>query len=304
MAGITDPPFRRAVQRFGVSAVWTEMVSSDAVLRNRGVETFDIQGHHVPTVFQLYGRDPHSMAEAAGRVQDRGASAVDINMGCPVRRVVAKGGGAALMKDPLLAARIVAAVRKAVDVAVTVKIRSGWDETSRNASTVARLVEQEGADCVIIHSRSRSKGHSGPVSLDVVRELKELMTIPVIGNGGLFTVHDAEHMLSETECDGLMIARGALGRPWFPAVLLHRLSSAREAPAGETKVGSVIRDHYREQLARLDPLTAVRRMRKHLVWYSRGHPNATQFRIQVMRMEDPSEVLDVVNDFFGQATIQ
>jgi tRNA-dihydrouridine synthase B len=300
MAGITDPPFRRIVQRFGVSAFWTEMISADGiVVSGKTFPTMELDGHDIPTVFQIYGKDPSIMAEAARVLANRGAEALDLNMGCPSRRVVRRGAGAALMRDPLLAGRIVSAVRNAVEIPVSVKIRSGWDETSRNAPAVAKIVEDAGADAVVIHGRSRAKVHSGPACLSLIGQVKRSVRIPVIGNGGITSPEEAAKMLSETGCDGVMIGRGALGRPWLPGTILGTWSPG---PGGMT-FAEVIRPHYEDQVAWRGVPAGVRRMRKHLVWYSRGFPEAAAFRRTVLRLEDPRKVIGSIEEFFGKEVI-
>ena len=206
LSGITDPAFRQIVQRFQVGAVWTEMISADGLVRcRRKFHTMDLSGHRVPTVFQISGKDPGAMGEAARIVQDSGAAAVDLNMGCPANKIVRKGAGAALMRDRDLASRIVRSVRDAVSIAVTVKIRSGWDEQTRNAEQMAQDLEREGADAIIVHSRVRTQRHSGPASLSVIRKVKEAVRIPVIGNGGLFDIHDAVRMKTKLSTLLLMV---------------------------------------------------------------------------------------------------
>jgi len=304
MAGITDPPFRRIVQSFGVSALWTEMISAHGLLTAPGrFRTLKLGGHTVPTIFQISGNEPGMMAEAARGLQDLGAAAIDINMGCPARRIVCNGAGAALMKNLPLAGKIVAAVRMGVKIPVTAKIRSGWNDQTHNAPALARIIEDEGADAVIIHSRSYSNKHSGPASLKVIEEVKQAVKIPVIGNGGIQDVRDAETMLGMTGCDGVMVGRGALGRPWFPSLIMSRFLF-RPTNVGPVKTFlEVIRDHFRFQMELWDVLYAVRRMRKHLAWYSRGFPNGTEFRRRVFREDDPTRVLNCVEEFFGRALI-
>jgi tRNA-dihydrouridine synthase B len=305
MAGITNPPFRRMVQHFGVSALWTEMISAKGMLMSRAAcRTTELVGHSVPTVFQLFGADPAVMAEAARRIEAMGAAAVDVNMGCPVKKVVVKGAGAALMNNVPLAGRIVAAIRKAVGIALTVKIRSGWDEAHQNAAEVARCVESEGADAVIVHSRTRSREHSGPPSLSILHEVKNTVKIPVIGNGGIVEVEDAKRMLSSTGCDGVMVGRGALGRPWLLAWILSGLGFATGRPTQGMRLLDVIRMHFQYQLEWLDFLTAVRCMRKHLAWYSRGLPDSTEFRRTVFREDDPDRVLELLERWFGEAVVE
>jgi tRNA-dihydrouridine synthase B len=305
MAGITDTAFRKVVQQFGVSAVWTEMISAQGVLKNRhAFRTMDLDGHVVPTVFQIYGRDPDVMAEAARVVVDQGAVAVDINMGCPARKIVFKGSGAALMQNVPLASRIVRSVRRAAPVALTVKIRSGWSEQDQNAPELARAMEAEGADAVIVHSRSRSVRHSGPVSMDILREVKNAVQIPVIGNGGIAGIHDALDMMKRSGCEGVMVGRGALGRPWAPGRILKALAKGSSVEERTISLSGVIRTHFRYQLEAIEGLRAVRRMRKHLVWYSNGLSCGAEFRRQVFRVEEPEEVMQLVEKWFDRVTAQ
>jgi tRNA-dihydrouridine synthase B len=305
MAGITNPPFRRMVQHFGVSALWTEMISARGMLMSRNAcRTAELVGHETPTVFQIFGADPEIMAEAARRIEAMGAAAVDVNMGCPVRKVVVKGAGAALMNNVPLAGSIVAAIRKAIGIALTVKIRSGWDEFHQNAAEVAHCVESEGADAVIVHSRTRSREHSGPPSLSVLQEVKAAVRIPVIGNGGIVHVEDAVRMLSHTGCDGVMIGRGVLGRPWLPAWVLNGLGFVGHRPAQGMRLLDVIRMHFQYQIECLGFLTAVRTMRKHLAWYSRGLPDSTEFRRTVFREDAPDRVMELLEQWFGDAIVE
>ncbi len=304
MSGVTDPPFRRMVQQFGVSAVWTEMISAHGLVASgKRFRTMELSGHHVPTVFQLYGHDPAVMAEAAVKLQDYGAAAVDLNMGCPARKVVGRGEGAALMKDLPLAARIVSAVRKVLDAALTVKIRSGWDDGNSNAPALAKVIEAEGADGIVVHARSRASRHSGPASLEVVASVKDAVKIPVIGNGGVLSEKDALAMTSLSGCDGVMVGRGALGRPWLPCKILGRLSNGSFAFPTSMTVCDVIDRHFTYQLQWAVPSVAVREMRKHLVWYSAGFAGAATFRRQVLRLDDVTRVMEAVRDFFGKVVV-
>lgn len=304
MAGITDTPFRRLVQDFGVSAVWTEMLSAAALAGNRGTfRTVDLEGHLVPTVFQISGKDPVIMADAARRIQDMGAAAIDVNMGCPARKIVGRGEGAALMKDVSLASRLIAAIRKVLHIPLTAKIRSGWDETYHNAADLAKALESEGVDALIIHPRSRSHRHSGPPSLSVIRDVKESVGIPVIGNGGILEVQDAVSMVEQTGCDGVMIGRGALGRPWLPGRILERFGLGSNGSSRFTTFFDVIQEHLETQMRWWGALGGVLRLRKHLAWYSRGFPGCAEFRKRVFRLEEPEAVLDCVEEFFGKVMI-
>ncbi len=304
MAGVTDSAFRAIVQKFSVSAVWTEMISADGLVRcRRRFPTMDLVGHLSPTVFQISGKDPLVMAEAARLVQDSGAAAVDVNMGCPAPKIVRKGAGAALMRDRALAGRIVGSIRRAIQIPLTVKMRSGWDGGVEAAVEMAKDLEQEGVDGIIIHSRTPSQRHAGPASLLVIRHVKESVHVPVIGNGGVFSVQDAVRMKVATNCDGVMVGRGALGRPWLPGRIIGRLGGGLSSVKGPGTVVEVVREHFRYQLETRDVRSAVHRMRKHLAWYSRGFAGGSEFRASICREESLERVLSSVEEFFGKATI-
>ncbi len=303
MAGITDAPFRRIVQHFGVSALWTEMISAHAALRSkRSLETTNLARHSVPTFFQIVGHDPSIMSDAAGLLQDLGASGIDINMGCPARKVVGSGSGAALMKDLNLAAQIVRSVRKSVSTPLTIKMRLGWDEKSYSAPELSLIAESEGADAIIIHGRSRSAGHSGPVSHDSIAQIKSRSSIPVIANGGINHVEDALDLVANSSCDGVMIGRGALGRPWLPRLVLASLRKEEKVLVDEN-VSDTIQKHFRDQIETFGDQVGVRRMRKHLGWYSKGFPNGADFRSKVFRETDPENIMLMVQNFFGKVAI-
>ncbi|MGC8906637.1 MAG: tRNA dihydrouridine synthase DusB [Desulfomonilaceae bacterium] len=305
MAGITDVPFRKIVEGFGVSALWTEMMSCHAVVAAFDkLPDADFMEHVVPVFCQVSGNDPKVMADAAVILQEKGAKAIDINMGCPARRIVQKGAGAALMQNEPLARRILAAVRRATTLPLTVKIRSGWDEKNQNASRFAKMLELEGADGIIVHSRVRSNRHSGPASLSVIRGVKESVEVPVIGNGGVVDIATARTMLGETGCDGIMIGRGALGRPWFPQQVLENLAPSTSEKRPPIPILKVIQRHYSFAYQRWGIEKTVRRMRKHLGWYSRGLPYGAEFRERLFRLEDPAEIGELVETFFGEAFVE
>lgn len=303
MAGITDAPFRRIVQHFGVSGLWTEMISAHAALKSRkSLETINLVGHSVPTFFQIVGHDPEIMSNAASFLQDMGASAIDINMGCPARKVVGSGSGAALMKDLSLAGRIVEAVRKSISIPLTVKMRSGWDDRSYTAPELAAIVEQEGADAIIIHGRSRSAVHSGPVSSEIIATIKSRTSVPVIANGGVSSVHDAVNLIAASRCDGVMIGRGALGRPWFPKMVLATLQK-KEKDLVDGTVSDTILRHFHDEVETFGDQVGVRRMRKHLGWYSKGFPRGADFRFAVFRETNTEIITRLVCNFFGKVAI-
>ncbi len=303
MAGITDAPFRRIVQHFGVSALWTEMISAHAALRSRkSLETVDLTGHSVPTFFQIVGKDPGIMSDAANLLEGLGASAIDINMGCPARKVVGSGSGAALMKDLDLACKIIRSVRKSISVPLTVKMRLGWDDKSFTAPELSVMAEQEGVDAVVIHGRSRSAGHSGPVAAELIAEIKSVISIPVIANGGINQLEDAVSLVNLSRCDGIMVGRGALGRPWLLQMILATLQK-EEKVLVEEPVSDTICRHFMDQLETFGTKVGLQRMRKHLGWYSKGFPNGTDFRFQVFREMDSDAVIDVIRNFFGKVAI-
>jgi tRNA-dihydrouridine synthase B len=301
MAGVTDPPFRRMVQDFGVSAVWTEMISAHSLaVKGNALRVADLKGHQGPTVFQIWGSDPLIMAQAARAAQLIGAAAVDLNMGCPVKKVTQTGAGAALMKNPLLAARIVACVREATDIPVTVKLRSGWDNLSRNAPELAKIAEQEGADAVVIHARSCAEKHSGAPSLDVIADVKSSVGFPVIGNGGVKSELDVEQMIGAARCDGVMIGRAALGRPWLPA----RILGAWTAEQGSNLLMmDVVRRHCRYTMQWSVDADSALRLRRHLGWYARGFNAAAVFRESLERLRDWERLMDAAQRFFGEKVI-
>ncbi|MDR3603572.1 MAG: tRNA dihydrouridine synthase DusB [Syntrophaceae bacterium] len=305
MAGITDPPFRRSVLTFGISCLWTEMISCNAVVHARKIlATMDTREHTVPVIFQIIGKDPEIMAECARIVQDHGAAAVDINMGCPARQVIGSGGGVALMRNLELAGRIIGSVRKAITIPLTVKMRTGWDEKSVNAPELALIAEREGADAIVLHARSRCAGHCGPVSLDLLKLVKSTVSIPVIGNGGVIAVEDALNMVMETGCDGIMIGKGALGRPWFPRKILETLFGwVVTSYQSNRSLGVVVRRHFEDELRWCGVRPGLHRMRKHLGWYSKGIDGAAEFRSRVFTEENPEMVLAFIDNFLGKVMI-
>ncbi len=303
MAGITDAPFRRIVQHFGVSGLWTEMISAHAALKSRkALETANLQGHQVPTFFQIVGRDPKTMSDAAALLHGYGASAIDINMGCPARKVVGSGSGAALMKDVDLAQKIIRSVRKSISIPLTIKMRLGWDEKNFTAPQLAGIAEQEGVDAIIVHGRSKSAGHSGSVSAELIAEIKNRSSIPVIANGGVNRTQDALDLLASSGCDGVMIGRGALGKPWLPKMILLALGN-EEKPLVDAPLSDTIQQHFLDQIQTFGATVGVRRMRKHLGWYSKGFPNGTDFRFEVFRQLDPVAIIELIKKFFGKQTI-
>lgn len=288
MAGITEAPFRGICKHWGAGLTYTEMVSARGLHYNpdapvaRELLTFDPA--EVPCAVQLFGSEPTYMAEAARLVARRSGcdlAAIDINMGCPVTKVVSRNEGSALMRTPELAAEVVAAVTEAVDVPVTVKFRKGWDATSVNAVAFAERMEEAGADAVCVHGRTRSQFYSGPADWDVIRDVKRAVGIPVVGSGDVHSPEDARRMLVETGVDAVMIARGAQGCPWIFAQA-RGLIDTGELPAPPEPTARI--DIALEHAAKLVAFSgeyAFTRMRKHVAWYVHGLPMATKLRERV-----------------------
>ncbi len=301
MSGVTDRPFRRVVRRFGIDLVVSEMIASKAMLmaRDKTLKTAASHASERPMAVQLVGCDPKDMAEAARMNADQGAAIIDVNMGCPVKKVVKGDAGASLMRDEKLAGRIMEAVVRATDLPVTLKMRTGWDQSSRNAPRLARIAEESGIRALAVHGRTRAQFYGGKADWPFIGEVKRAVSIPVIGNGDIASADDAKQLLRVSGADGVMIGRATYGRPWLPAQVRHFLSTGKHQPDPtlEEKL-SIIIEHYDDILTYYGSYAGVRIARKHLGWYSKGLPGAAEFRSTVMRLCDPEEVRDHVLGFF------
>ena len=288
MAGVTDLPFRLLCKRMGADLLCMEMVSAKAIhYRNRNTEALmRISEEERPVSLQLFGSEPELMAEVARGIEDRPFDILDINMGCPVPKVVNNGEGSALMKDPQLAAAIVKAVSSAVEKPVTVKIRKGFDEAHVNAVEVAKRLEDAGAAAIAVHGRSREQYYSGRADWDIIRRVREAVSIPVIANGDIDSPQAAKRCMEETGCEGLMIGRAAQGNPWIFREIRAFLQTGEVPPRPDTEeICAELREHARLMLEEKGEFTAVRELRRHAAWYLAGFPHAAQLRKQACEME-------------------
>lgn len=284
MAGVTDLPFRLLCSEQGAGMTGMEMVSAKAILYgNKNTEgLLAIHPQEGPVSLQLFGSDPKIISEMAARIEERPFAVLDLNMGCPVPKIVNNGEGSALMREPKLAGEIIAATVKAVKKPVTVKIRKGFDEAHVNAVEIAKIAEDAGAAAIAVHGRTREQFYSGRADWEIIAKVKEAVSIPVIGNGDVTDGESARRMLSETGCDGVMIGRGARGNPWLFGEIAAFLEDGRilPAPSMEEKKKMILR-HAALQLEIKGEYTGVREMRKHLSWYTAGMPNSARLRGQV-----------------------
>ncbi|GAB4253437.1 tRNA dihydrouridine synthase [Deferrisoma sp.] len=302
MAGVTDPAFRRRLRRAGCRYLFTEMVSAAALAReNRRTLAYLRPSDRGPDLaVQVFGSRPDELAEAARAAADAGFSHLDLNMGCPVRKVVRSGAGAALMRDPSLAAACVRALRRAFPGTLSVKIRSGWDAGTRNAAEISALAEAEGADLVIVHPRTRAQGYAGQADWSVVGEVAARVGVPVVGNGDISSGEEAVRRLREFGCAGVMIGRAALGAPWMfaEAEALYRGEPVPAAPGPEER-GRDLLLHLGDLVEEKGERVAVAEMRKFAAWAARGLPGATAFRRRVQEARGREAMEEEIRSFFG-----
>lgn len=300
MAGVTDMPFRILCREQGCGLVYTEMVSAKGMHYNdeRSAKLTEIDDGEKPAAVQIFGSDPGIMAGIAERLNDSDSSIIDINMGCPTPKITKNGEGSALMLKPDLVAKIVRAVSTASVKPVTVKIRKGWDDTKVNAVEIAQIAVENGAKAVAVHGRTREQFYSGSADWEIIRRVKEAVPVPVIGNGDITKPEDAKRMLEQTNCDAVMIGRGAQGNPWIFKRVLNYLKTGQTLPepSPEEKIETIIR-HMNMLVDLKGDHTGVLEMRKHIAWYIKGMRNSTYVKDKVFKLTSRDEIISLLQEF-------
>mgnify|MGYP000840998998 CR=1 FL=1 len=300
MAGVTDLPFRLLCKEQGAGLLCMEMISAKALqYKNKNTKALlAIHPEEYPVSLQLFGSDPKIMSEMAKMIEELPFQILDINMGCPVPKVVRNGEGSALMKNPKLVHEIVSAVSKAIEKPVTVKIRKGFDDDHINAVEIAKIIEDAGGAAVAVHGRTREQYYSGKADWDIIRQVKEAVSIPVIGNGDVISGEKALQMRRETGCDGVMIGRAAQGNPWIFGQTVEYLEHGTIPKKPElSEVKAVILRHANLQMQYKSELTAMREMRKHVAWYTTGYPHSAQLRAAVNEVQNMDELRQLLEEW-------
>ena len=303
MAGVTDRPFRQLCRNLGAGLVVSEMVSSNSLLwgSKKTLRRIDHDGEDEPVSVQIAGADPGMMAQAARFNVERGAQIIDINMGCPAKKVCNVMAGSALLQDEPLVGRILDAVVAAVDVPVTLKIRTGWDRNNKNGLAVAHIAEQAGVQALSVHGRTRACGYRGEAEHDTVRAIKQAVTIPVIANGDIGSPEKALRVLHHTGADAVMIGRAAQGRPWIFREINHYMATGRHLPEpAATEIGAILSGHLHKLYEFYGEYTGVRVARKHIAWYSKRQRNGNVFRQHINQLESAEAQLAYVQAYFAQ----
>lgn len=306
MSGVTDMPFRRLVKRMGAGLVVSEMIASQAMIRHtrQTMKMIEKSADEQPMAVQLAGCEPEVMAEAARLNADLGAQIIDINMGCPVKKVVNGHAGSALMRDEILAARIIEATVKAVNLPVTLKMRTGWDDHHRNAPKLAKIAEECGIKMITIHGRTRCQLYNGRADWPFIRAVKDAVSIPVVGNGDVTSIDDAVTLLEQSTADAVMIGRGAYGRPWLINQVGHYLATKERLPDPSLQEQhDILTQHVGDILSHYGESTGIKIARKHVGWYSKGLPDSAEFRVMVNRTDSAAAMHTLIQEFYSSLHI-